>query len=191
MRIAVMATMLALAGIAAQAEENVKADEPSVTVCTEGNTDPRVAAQSQAIASEMYAGIGVRIDWRQGLGGCPPQAIQISLIHFTRPTLLPGALAYALPYEGTRIHVFYDRIAAHGRDLLPYLLAHVMAHEIAHTLQGISRHSEQGVMKAQWTEDDYERMMRKPLEFTTKDIDLIHRGLAAHAIQPEIASGRR
>ena len=157
----------------------VQADEPSVAVCTEGNTDPRVAAASQSIASEMYAGIGVKIDWRHGFGGCPPQAIRISLVHFTRPTELPAALAYALPYQGSYIHVFYDRIAGHGGDPLPYLLAHVMAHEIAHLLQGISRHSEQGLMKARWTGEDYESMMRKPLEFTGQDADLIHRGLAA------------
>jgi hypothetical protein len=176
-----MAMTAALTGIAAHAEENVQTDETRVTVCTEGNADPRVGAPSQAIASQMYAAIGVTIDWRQRLGGCPSQGVRISLTHFTRPTLLPGALAYALPYEGAHIQVFYDRIAGHGRDLLPYLLAHVMAHEIAHILQGINRHSEQCLMKARWTEEDYECMMRKPLEFSSHDADLIHRGLTARA----------
>lgn len=32
---------------------------------------------------------------------------------------------------------------------------HVMAHEIAHILKGVSRHSADGVMKAQW--DDHNR----------------------------------
>ena len=34
------------------------------------------------------------------------------------------------------------------------LLAHVLVHEITHVLEGVDRHTGQGVMKARWTEDD-------------------------------------
>jgi hypothetical protein len=55
----------------------------------------------------------------------------------------------------------------------------VIAHEVAHILQGLMRHSESGIMKAQWTGADYQQMTWKPLQFTDEDVMLIHRGLRA------------
>ena len=61
--------------------------------------------------------------------------------------------------------------------MVPILLAHVPAHEIAHILQGVSRHSASGVMKAGFGAADHNKMKRKGLGFTNEDIDLIHIGL--------------
>jgi hypothetical protein len=87
-------------------------------------------------------------------------------------------LAYALPYEGAHSRVFYDRIAARGNALMPHLLAHVLVHEITHILQGVTWHSGQGVMKAQWNQQDFHLMLGRSLEFASLDIDLIHDGIA-------------
>ena len=57
------------------------------------------------------------------------------------------------------------------------LLAHVMAHEIAHVLQGIIRHSGSGILKAQWSATDCARMTFFPLMFTSYDAILIHLGI--------------
>ena len=57
------------------------------------------------------------------------------------------------------------------------ILAHVMVHEITHVLQGVSRHSESGVMKATWTMKEYGEMLPKPLPFTDDDVLLIRLGL--------------
>jgi len=38
------------------------------------------------------------------------------------------------------------------------VLAHVLVHEVTHILQGIPRHSESGVMKAQWDSNDFAQM---------------------------------
>jgi hypothetical protein len=48
-----------------------------------------------------------------------------------------------------------------------------MAHEIGHVLQGVNRHSESGVMKANWTDIDFESMTFEPLRFTPEDARLI------------------
>jgi hypothetical protein len=123
----------------------------------------------------------VKIRWRLDSRHCSPQAIVISLNRRTPPALMPGSLAYALPYEGLHIVVFYDRIAQDHRDLLKSLLAHVLAHEITHLLQAESRHSGSGIMKARWEESDYEDMKHGRLALSAEDIDLIYRGLAARA----------
>jgi hypothetical protein len=57
------------------------------------------------------------------------------------------------------------------------VLGHVIAHESTHILQGAIWHSETGVMKAQWTGDDFQHMDWKPLQFTDEDIVRIQRGL--------------
>ena len=92
-------------------------------------------------------------------------------------------MAYAQPYEGVHIVVLYYRIEANtdGPTQASTFLAHVMTHEITHLLQGFSRHSETGVMKAHWDASDFMQMAHRPLPFAPEDIDLIHRGLQLRA----------
>ena len=117
------------------------------------------------------------IDWRTSEQDCPGGSIHIRLSSVTPSSLRPGALAYAYPYENTQIVVFYDRITGlTGSRDTPRLLAHVLAHEIAHVLQQISRHSQTGVMKARWSENEIRSMSRKPLPFAAEDVELIRTG---------------
>ncbi|HLG97758.1 MAG TPA: hypothetical protein VKX49_15695 [Bryobacteraceae bacterium] len=87
------------------------------------------------------------------------------------------AIAYAMPFEGTHVRVFYDRIAHMPNRSA--VLAYVFVHELTHMLQGIARHSATGIMKARWTTSDIDKMGCQHLAFTPLDIDLIQRGLAA------------
>lgn len=170
-------TIMALTGMAPHAA-GARA-ERSVTVCLESGPFAGVL-QARSVASEIFAAIGVTIIWRQGLPGGPSNTIIVSLDGATPADLMPGSLAYALPYEGTHIRVFYDRIAeTHYEREIPRVLGHVLAHEITHIVQGVSRHSATGVMKARWGQRDFDRMDWKLLEFTAEDVDLIYRGLAA------------
>jgi hypothetical protein len=80
-----------------------------------------------------------------------------------------------------RAVIFYDRV----RPLLflqhappPTLLGYVPAHEIAHVLQGVARHSETGVMRAQWRHSDFEQMRIRLPPFTDEDVQLIRQRLA-------------
>jgi hypothetical protein len=175
MRITTMITMTALMGLGAQAAEPV--GYRPVTVCMD-SIGESVEYTARTLATKMFANIGVTVDWRNRRA-CPAEAILISLADHTPENRLRGALAYALPYEGVHIRVFYDRIRRFPRELVPRLLAHVLVHEISHILQGIDRHSKSGVMKAYWTFDDYHTMLVKPLRFEDQDIDLIRGGLAA------------
>jgi hypothetical protein len=110
----------------------------------------------------------------------------------TPATQNPGALAYALPYERIHIVVLLDRVRKKAADTaqIAAVLAHVMAHEVTHILQGTARHSESGVMKAQWDAQDFQRMASKPLPFGPLDVVLIRNGLhppasAATSAAPE------
>ena len=58
------------------------------------------------------------------------------------------------------------------------VLAHVLAHEITHVLEGVARHSDTGIMKAVWSPADYRQMKFHPLPFAPEDVDLIRDAIA-------------
>ena len=190
MKMAWMVAAAMLAGIRLHAGEPRLAADFNVPVCmdSQGSGDLLAVSASKEIASRMLRGIGVTLVWVHSKS-CPPEAIHITLTGDTPATLRSGALAYALPYEGSYIRVFRDRIEAYRPALVPHLLAHVLVHEIIHILQGCTRHSESGVMKAHWDGEDFGRMLRSELPIAQEDIDLVHAGMEKRA-QRAAAQGR-
>ena len=156
--------------------------QQGVTVCVQ--RDAVVYGRTLIVATELtervFAAIGVRINWCHDKPG--GNAISIEFSEDTPMDYHPRAVAVALPYEGVRIRVFYDRIARRNRaGLIPTVLGYVLAHEIAHILEGCDRHSETGVMKAEWNAGDVHSMESGPLSFAAEDVILIRAGLAARA----------
>jgi hypothetical protein len=129
----------------------------------------------------MFASADVRVVWRDGA----PSTVELAgerpiVVHFvlhTQASDHPGALAFALPFEGTHVRIFYDRVRLANPQWSQAVLAHVLVHEITHLLQRLNRHSESGIMKAHWTAYDYREMTFRPLPFTPGDIERIHAGL--------------
>lgn len=176
MKITAMVAMAALVGTWAHAGENGQAIEPRVKVCMDAGITME-ALQAQAIATKMFADINVKLDWHTERA-CPANqegVINIRLDAGSPVESFAGALAYALPYEGVHIQVFVDRVRKLVTPkIMPVLLAHVLVHEITHILQGVSRHSECGIMKAIWDYKDIQKMAWRPLSFTERDVELIH-----------------
>ena len=184
MRITAMVVMAGLAGMSAHAGQI----EETVTVFLSNTAivPSQIMFVSQSLAARMFVSAGVRIVWRSGwpanLRSSRDRTIVVKLTNNTPANYLPGVPAYALPYQGEQITVFYDRVEQTVfPSAVPTLLAHLLVHEITHILQGIARHSESGVMKPHWDRNDYMAMEKKPLPFTEKDVDLIHRGFALGA----------
>jgi hypothetical protein len=144
------------------------------------------------MASKMFAAIGVRIDWRRHMRDCAPGdgSIAIDLAYKTPQGKFPGAFAYALPYEGTHIVVFFDRILeTAGRGRAAFLLAYVLVHEITHIVQGVVRHSTSGIMKAQWESGDCFDMTGQRVVFAPEDVRLIYQGLDRRQFRLAEAAG--
>jgi hypothetical protein len=178
---ATVAISAAVLAIGARASETSQTAQLTVIVCMQNSAGFGVAPRAEQIVNRMFAEAGVAIDWRSRLRNCPSGAILVSLSHQTPGTLLPRALALSRPFEGTHIEIFYDRIYPYNlynRGALSVVMAHVLAHEIAHILQGLNRHSDSGVMKARWDGADYSQMMWKGLSFTPTDVELIRSGMA-------------
>jgi hypothetical protein len=155
--------------------------EPAVTICLVTDPNRFVVGAAETLTSQMFAKIRVRLRWHEP-PVCPAGAsdpVFVTLQTRTPAGDFPGALGVALPREGNHAWVFYDRVLRADLDdnYVAALLAHAMAHEIAHLLQGISRHSESGILKAHWSGTDCARMAYFPLMFTREDAILIHHGL--------------
>ena len=150
-RLMVVVAMVVVAG-AAEGREREGSFGRSVTVCM--GTPVAAANPARAVTSEIFARIGVRVDWRRA-DNCPADGIAIQFRMATDYALLPGALAYALPFEGVHICIFWDRVHSFGTAMEVGMLSHVLAHEIGHILEGFPRHAEEGVMKAEWNKEPY------------------------------------
>jgi hypothetical protein len=174
MKITGVTVMAAMVGTTVWAAA-IQAAERQVTVCMGHTENLGLENQAEVVASDIFAGIGVKILWHSPRQ-CPAEAILVTFSNDEPASLLRGALAYAMPFDGTHIVVFYDRVKNRPGSV-SCLLGHVIAHEVAHILQGLMRHSESGIMKAQYTGADYRQMTWEPLQFTDEDVMLIHNGL--------------
>jgi hypothetical protein len=188
-----LAATIAMAAMMAASAQGKSENGRQVTVYFSDNAGVPydVRAQAQGLATGIFASIGVTLRLKPGHPApSETDAIMIEFVTNTPATRHPGALAYALPYEGVHIRIFWDRIQPNPAPR--QLLAHVMVHEITHILQGIDRHSKAGIMKANWTYQDFADMKLRPLGFTAEDVDLINRGMAArnaHMTRPAILMG--
>jgi hypothetical protein len=189
MKILGWVTITAITAANSLAGENGPTREHKVTICMDPSADGREIRPAQRLASKVFARIHVGIDWLE-LRSCPVagNALQVTLSYNTPEHQLPGAMAYALPYEGSDIVVFYDRLRKSDANQVTCSLAYVLVHEVTHLLEGITRHSKRGIMKAQWNLEDRFEIAIGRLEFASEDVDLIQRGLDARVPAPTLGA---
>jgi hypothetical protein len=153
--------------------------------------------RAEQVASRVFASIGIPVVFR--FGAAPKSAaegaldIELQLDAKAPSQLHVGALAYAMPFgvSGTRIRVFCDRVSKVSPENGPgTVLGYVMAHEIAHVLEGVSRHSEEGIMKGHWQQQDYRQMKSGTLRFDPTDVELILAALHKRAAESARAEPR-
>ena len=185
MKLAAMIAITVMVGASAQGKAGTGRQ---VTVYCRGNAivPVTVMAPAKSLAADMFANIGVTLQWRSGKPSqSEADAIVIEFVTGAPAAFKPGVLASALPYEGVHIRIFWDRIAAY--PCARKLLAHVIVHEITHILQGFAQHSDEGIMKAHWTGYDRSSMIAKPLRFTPADVTVIYMGMDARCAHPSRA----
>ena len=175
MEIALTTALTLVLAVSAQAGSG-NGRHVTVYLCNGAVVPFAVRGPAQQRASEIFARIGVTLDLREG-GPPAPETVGI-IVEFVDSVpagLLPGAWAYALPYEGVHIRILWNRMQFERSP--QELLAHVMVHEITHILQGTDGHSAKGIMLARWSAQERIALERKPLRFTEEDVEMIYRGL--------------
>ena len=145
------------------------------------HADLMLLRRAQQSATSIMDLAGIRVIWNTGAprtaDPCCAVAFVLELAVSTPPNFKPEAMAYTFPFqEAGAITIFYDRVRR-IRQRPDRVLAHVIAHEVIHMLQGIARHSETGLMKSPWSQEDYHVMLRSTLPLAAEDIDLIRAGL--------------
>lgn len=156
----------------------------TVYVQNDAGVPSPLLSRARTLAVDMFAGIGVQINWRAGARLdaqlVREHAIAVRLTLENPQGFKSSVGAFTAPTEGVHITVLYNRLtwSLAKPGLAPALLAHVLVHEITHILEGVPRHSETGIMKPNWTSSDYYEMETKTLPFASEDIELTHHGLA-------------
>ncbi len=164
---------------------------PPVVVCMDRPAEPTMLYRAQLEASEILSLVSVSVDWGSGRACREPDAIHIHLNSQTSESMMPGALAFCRPGSNTDIQILYDRVRATvAPDMEVHLLAYVLAHELTHMIEGETRHSETGVMKAHWTAHDYLAMSSGGLGFAAEDVQLVQRGMAIRLANRQTQSGK-
>jgi hypothetical protein len=171
-----MISLAAFTAVATNAEEKIAID----VYISDKISSTKILEHHKAIVSSIFDRAGVQICWHGGQAG--PQSFGIRLVGNAPPSASSEALA-STRLTVAEITVYYDRV----RRILSraplgtanVALAYVFAHELAHAMEGIARHSESGILKARWSNDDFEAMILNEFAFTDTDIDLIRKGLSS------------
>ena len=175
----IMITRIALLACMAHATAYGSDHPQKLTACLRVEIpDPHLISRlAQGLATRIFADNGIPLDWRpcEAADESSQAPIVVQLVSGKKEGRLSGVLGYAVPYR-RHIIIFYDRIET-MQDAWN-VLGHVMVHEITHIIQGVSRHSDTGLMKPHWSTHDLSEMRYKPLSFAQEDLILLYSALA-------------
>jgi hypothetical protein len=138
--------------------------------------------RAQRVATAAFAAVGVEVRWVKGQRLEEPREVAsgevLSVVFDGSAPAQSNPQAFATTKVGGEVdantHVFYDRLTRFpDRGLMPEVLGNVLAHEMTHALEGVARHSSEGLMKATWGLLDYQKMTRGPLPFAAVDLELL------------------
>ena len=102
--------MALVAGVVAEGETSHQ--KVSVYVLDNAEVPSEVRYAAQGLATQMFARIGVNVEWslRRPTPQSSDRGIVVELTAKTPQTFPPATLAYAKPYEGVHVSIFYDRM---------------------------------------------------------------------------------
>lgn len=170
------------------------ADQIIVTVYDFAHIGPKTVAQSEQLATRIFALAGVDAEWNTGSladaknimldfrstgsEGCSaplPAVLRVQILSRAPNGLPPQALGFSLPCaeRGMQVTLFEDRIEAVSRSSnasFYRVLAHTLAHELGHILLRSELHEKTGLMKAIWTQSDWQRAAVTIIPFSPDNI---------------------
>lgn len=153
--------------------------ELTVRVYNYAHIDSGLLSRSEDVATAIFEDVGVRVAWLdcplspellgaypacQSHAGAADLALRILPRNMAGKLAMPDeplGFAYPCPEDEPAcvLNIFYyrvDELAADGYRA-DRLLAYAIAHEVAHALIGPG-HSEEGIMRGQWSSRDLERI---------------------------------
>jgi hypothetical protein len=179
---------------------NAVAEPILVLVHNYAGVEPAVLKRAERTAARVLSTGGAQVHWldcqqnsqepEQCQNAPDPSVLVLHLLPagVTRRAAPSGSLGFAVPSEpGTFAAfagVFYDRVkrlSSRGFSE-PVILGHAIAHELGHLLLGIERHSEDGIMKAEWHSKELEQAENATLVFNAGQRSRIRQNLRARVV---------
>jgi hypothetical protein len=153
--------------------------------------------RAQKQASRIYRQAGVTLVWRSAAH--PTDAADVGLesesgfavraiVHarFRGETGAPSTLMMGAAPEttlrcGGMVHLFFDQVSTYSSIMrldTALVLGTVVAHEIGHLLLRGNGHAGEGLMRATWKPDDWDRAASGFLVFSPRERETVHWRLA-------------
>jgi hypothetical protein len=141
-----------------------------------------VLARAERVATAAFAAVGVEVRWVKGQRLEAPRKVAsgeaLTVVFDLSAPAQATSHALARTLLGDRadgdVHVFYGRVTRFpDKVLMPEVLGNVLAHELTHALEGVKRHSREGLMKAEWNAGDIAGMVYGPLALAAEDLELL------------------
>jgi hypothetical protein len=181
-RLATVVLLAAMDSSSIYAAEKTRVD----VYISDRDDSAQLLGTGKVLASGIFDHIGVHVVWHNGeLPANSPSKPVFAIRTLEHPlesaTSTALASARIVGSSGTEITIYKDRLhrfLADNGSLGGLAAGYVLAHELAHVMQGVARHSESGILKANWSRQDFQAMVFHKLAFTPLDVELIHRGLA-------------
>jgi hypothetical protein len=168
--------------------------------------DPASLSLSEKVASAIFENVGVEVLWMDCSVSRPPSRADPACESGMGPIdlvlrILPRHMAIKLAARdeplgsaqtctesepACELTVFYHRVDALATEgyRADRVLGYVIAHEVAHVLLGPS-HSEEGIMRGEWTQNDLQRISwGMLLGFTTDQSHQLHNAVLRRMRQP-------
>jgi hypothetical protein len=153
---------------------------------------PAVVTDAASEVTRMYARIGAHVESHAALGTRvgDREIVQVVLLanetgdlRHIADTVMGAAVRTP---QGTRVvYVFYRRVREEAERYgvsTALVLACAMAHEVGHLLMPGRGHSTDGLMRALWHADDFQRADQGLLRFSDEQVGLIRRALASEPL---------
>lgn len=154
---------------------------------------PSILMRALEEVTRIYRRAGVETRWPTSLAAEPKWVQMTALIigilpdHEVKRLPVPspksmGVVMLAANGEGRVGYVFYDRIhmlTRPNRLHRALVLGAAIAHEMGHLLLPFHTHSQNGLMRAEWTSADLERAQHGRLLFSAEEGELLRRRIIA------------
>jgi predicted Zn-dependent protease len=141
---------------------------------------PAIVQAAQDEVARLYADIGVPLEWSER-----QPSIRIILLPYETGDLRLSekqVMGASVRTAGGNLvaYAFYHRVRdlAHRYDVsTEQVLACAIAHELGHLLLPLRGHSADGLMRACWSRDEFQRAAQGQLKFLPDEVVLIREGL--------------
>jgi hypothetical protein len=160
---------------------------------------PTVVDTAAIELSRAYAQLGIQTEWRDADASADTPVVEVVVLAHETGLLRRSAdtvmgAAVRTPTGAGIAYVFFERVRSEAERYgasTALVLAAAMAHEVGHLLLPQRGHSRDGLMRACWTREDFQRADQGLLRFSSEQAALVRAASASLQLPVEDERGDR